>query len=207
VTLFHRPLRAPVPRCSERLDKRREVVVEEANNVGTAALRLALLPWEPRQRLTAELRDYVGARMAFYDQVVDDREVSRRGQTRSAEIQGRLWSAAVEATREDKISALLLRPALNALFDIGTTRELAMKTHTPVAIFLLLGLLELTCALFAGLSMARNARPSHFHVIVFAVILALTGALILDLEYPRMGLLRLGPAGALLARARATIGT
>jgi hypothetical protein len=189
-----------------RLDKRRDIVVEEANDVGTAALRLALVPPGPRQRLTAELGDYVDARIAFYNHVVDDRQASRRGEARSIELQPRLWKDAVEATRDDKTAALLLLPALNAVFDIGATRELAMKTHTPVAVFFLLALLELTCALFAGLSMAKSERPSNFHVIVFAAVLALTGALILDLEYPRMGLLRLGPASVLLAQARATIG-
>jgi hypothetical protein len=189
-----------------RLDRRRDIVVEEANDVGTAALRLALVPPGTRPRLTAELGEYVDARIAFYDHVVDDRRASRRGEARSLEIQPRLWKDAVEVTRNDKTAALLLLPALNAVFDIGATRELAMSTHTPVAVFFLLALLELTCALFAGLSMAKSPRPSHFHVIVFAAVLALTGALILDLEYPRMGFLRLGPAGVLLAQARATIG-
>ncbi len=190
-----------------RLDKRRDIVVEEANDVGTAALRLALLPPGPRQRLTADLGDYVDARIAFYEHVVDDRAASRRGEARSVELQARLWKDAVDATREDKTAALLLLPALNAVFDIGSTRELAMRTHTPVAVFFLLALLELTCALFAGLAMAKSERPSRFHVVVFAAVLALTGALILDLEYPRMGLLRLGPASALLAQVRATIGS
>jgi hypothetical protein len=190
-----------------RLDRRRDIVVEEANDVGTAALRLDLLSPESRRRLAAELGDYVDARIAFYDHVVDDRAASRRGEARSAELQPRLWRDAVDATREDKTSALLLRPALNAVFDIGSTRELAMRTHTPVAVFFLLALLELTCALFAGLGMARSVRPSRFHMVIFAAVLALTAALILDLEYPRMGFLRLGPASALLAQARATIGT
>jgi hypothetical protein len=70
----------------------------------------------------------------------------------------------------------------------------------------LLVLLSLACAVFAGLGMSRSRRPSRLHVLSFAGVLALTAYVVLNLEFPRAGFVHLGPIDALLTEVRAGMG-
>src|SRR6187399_822560 len=57
--------------AASRFDKRRELVVQEANNIGTAYLRLDLLPASAQPALRERFRRYVDARIAAYRALPD----------------------------------------------------------------------------------------------------------------------------------------
>jgi hypothetical protein len=100
---------------------------------------------------------------------------------------------------------MLLLPALNTMFDIAATRAAAFQMHPPPAIFGLLGFLALACALLAGFSMGADRSRSWLHVVGFAAIVALTIYVTMDLEYPRLGLIRVTDFDRLLVDVRATM--
>jgi hypothetical protein len=77
------------------------------------------------------------------------------------------------------------------MIDITTTRDVARQTHPPIMLFALLGLLLLICSLLAGFNTAASKGLSLVHMLGFAAVLAITVYIILDYEYPRMGLIRL----------------
>jgi hypothetical protein len=83
---------------------------------------------------------------------------------------------AVSSTREAGTAQapLLLLPALNAMFDITTTRTQAARLHPPLMIFAMLGALTLACSLFAGYDMAIRRRLNVLHSVAFAVVLSVT---------------------------------
>ena len=54
-----------------------------------------------------------------------------------------------------------LLPALNAMFDIMTTRTLAMRMHPPLIIFVMLFVVALASALLAGHGLAGAPRSSR----------------------------------------------
>ncbi len=91
------------------------------------------------------------------------------------------------------------------MFDIGQTRILATRQHPPLAIYLMLGLLVLVSSLLAGFGMAKAATQSRLHVLAFAVILSTSIYLILDIEYPRLGLIRVDQFDQALLDLRATM--
>ena len=64
---------------------------------------------------------------------------------------------AASAKVGDSRAALLVLQSLNAMFDVATERYAALRTHVPVAIFVLLVVMALACAFFAGIGMARRA--------------------------------------------------
>jgi hypothetical protein len=97
---------------------------------------------------------------------------------------------------------MLLLPALNSMIDITTTRTMALQTHPPLEVFGMLGFLAVACSLLAGYGMAGNRRRSMLHVVGFAAILTLTVFVILDYEFPRVGLIRLDAADRLLVDVR-----
>ena len=72
--------------------------------------------------------------------------------------------------------------------------------HPPGVVLWLLCGLGLGCSLLAGYSMASGTRRKWTHAIVFAAVTALTVYVILDLEYPRLGLIRLDAHAGIAVR-------
>jgi hypothetical protein len=97
---------------------------------------------------------------------------------------------------------MLLLPALNEMIDITTTRTMATKIHPPPVILALLSVLVLASSLLAGDTMAGQQSRSWIHMLVFAVIMAVTVYVIVDLEFPRLGLIRLDAVDQVLVELR-----
>jgi hypothetical protein len=92
--------------------------------------------------------------------------------------------------------------ALNEMIDITATREMATRNHPPAIVFVLLGCLSLVCALLIGYAMSQNAQRSWLHTLTFAAIISLTVYVIVDLEFPRVGLIRVDSADDVLLQVR-----
>jgi hypothetical protein len=182
-----------------RLDTRRQLIVQEANAIGTAYLRLDLLPAEAQPPLREGFRHYTDSRAAFY-QYLTDRPAAQREAARTAELEGEIWSRAVAATQgsEHQAARLLLLPALNEMFDIVTTRSVAIRTHPPLIIWIVLATLALTCAGMTGYAARKTEHPKRWYAVVLAAVTALLLYLILDIEYPRYGIVRLDSVNQLL---------
>ena len=88
------------------------------------------------------------------------------------------------------------------MIDITDTREMATRNHPPLVVFLLLGGLSLVCALLVGYNTSPNATRSWLHTVTFAAIVSLTVYVIIDLEFPRLGLIRVDSADEALAELR-----
>jgi hypothetical protein len=189
--------------AASRFDARRQLVVEEANDIGTAYLRLDLLPPATQAPLREKFRQYVDARLAFY-QLLPDREAALVPEGRALALQNEIWRDAVAAGQQSPTTqaSILLLPALNAMIDITTTRKTVLRMHPPLVIFFLLGGIALASSLFAGYGMAEASGRSALHVFGFAAIVTLSVYVILDLEYPRLGLIRVDALDQLLADVR-----
>ena len=96
-------------------------------------------------------------------------------------------------------------PPVNEMFDIATTRVMATQQHPPRAIYMMLAMLILVSAFLAGFSQASSARPSMLHVFGFSAVTALAFYLILDLEFPRQGLIRVESFDQALIDLRASM--
>lgn len=186
-----------------RFEARRQLVVQEANNIGTAWLRLDLLPTASQLALRDLFRQYVDSRLAAY-RLVPDMAAANGELARSVRLQGDIWTQAVAACRlsDNQSATMLVLPAFNQMFDIVTDRTAAVSTHTPVIVFLMLGALALLGSVLAGFDMAGAKRRSWFHILGFAFIMSLTIYVILDLEFPRLGLIRIDYVDKLLIDVR-----
>jgi hypothetical protein len=99
-------------------------------------------------------------------------------------------------------AAKLLLPALNQMIDITATRAMASRIHPPMVIFYLLFVLGLCCSLMAGYGMAGDGRRNWLHIIGFVVIVAAAIYTILDIEYPRRGLIQVTAYDQVLVELR-----
>ena len=189
--------------AASRWDARRQLVVEEANAIGTAYLRLDLLPPDAQPALREQLRHYVDARLAAYRRL-PDLSAAKAELARAVKLQGEIWAQAVAACRSEgsQPARMLVLPALNAMIDITTTRTVAARTHPPSIVYVMLVVLMLVSSLLAGHRMAAGKRRSWVHMVGFALTMALALYVIVDLEFPRLGLIRLDAYDQLLVDVR-----
>jgi hypothetical protein len=120
-------------------------------------------------------------------------------------LQGEIWTKALIAGRMPEAPAqavMLLLPALNEMFDITTTRAMATKNHPPLVVFMLLGGLIFAGALLVGYDTSPNKDRNWLHMTVFAVLMSLSMYVIADLEFPRLGLIRVAAADQVLIELR-----
>ena len=178
--------------AANRFDARRTLTVQEANAIGTAYLRLDLLPAAAQPELRRKFRRYAEARLAVF-RLLPDFEASNAEAVRANELQRSIWNEVIAALPGVPQSAtLMLLPALNEMFDITSSRAIAGQAHTPLVILCALAVLALFCCLLAGYGLAgENPLGSALRMIGFALIVTLTIFVILDLDYPRVGLIRL----------------
>lgn len=195
--------------AASRFDDRRRLVAQEVNAIGTAWLRLDLLPSDSREELRDLFRRYVDSRIESYRHLPRDVPAAKQELARSIQLQGRIWEraiAAVNAHAARESDERLLLPALNDMFDIVTTRTNAMRIHPPLIIWGMLALLSLLGALLAGYAMAEAKTRAWLHVVTFALVLALTVYVIVDIEYPRLGLIRMDDTDQLMSDLRQGMG-
>jgi hypothetical protein len=178
--------------AASRFDSRRDLIVQETNAIGTAYLRLDLLSVTVRPALRDLFRQYVEARLETYRRVTDQ-PATMAAMAEASRLQGQIWQQTVaagqlEGSAPDAIRLLL--PALNEMIDITTTRTLAAKQHPPLVIYLMLVALTLASALLAGYDMAGGKSRNWLHILGFASVMAIAIFIIIDLEFPRIGLIR-----------------
>ena len=186
--------------AATRFDQRRALIVEEANAIGTAYLRIDLLPAPVQPEVRESFRRYVDARLAAY-RALPDMDKANAELRRANALQQDIWSKSVAATAGTQASVLVL-PALNAMIDITTTRTMAAQMHPPAIIFVLLCGLALVGAVLAGDAMAAGKQRDWVHMTTFALALAGAVYVILDLEYPRLGFIRVDAFDAVLVELR-----
>ena len=189
--------------AAARFDSRRMLIAEEANSIGTAYLRLDLLTADDQPIVRETFRRYVDSRLAFYRKL-PDLEAAKAELVVSTNLQGQIWSKsmlAIHAKGASPDATKLLIPALNQMIDLTTTRTMASRIHPPRVIYGLLFVLSLGCALLAGFGMA-GGRRSWTHILGYVAITVVTIFVIVDMEYPRGGLIRLDAYDQPLAEMR-----
>jgi hypothetical protein len=193
--------------AAARLDTRRVQIVDEANAIGTAWLRLDVLPADTQPRLRETFRKYTDSRIAMYRTFSTSGLDAARGEyARSAALQQEIWTDAVAASRDVPAATVVVLPALNTVFDLAATRLAAAQMHPPVVVYVVLALISLVCAFLAGYEMGATEVVSGAHMILLALVLAFTFYVILDFEYPRLGLIRIDDFDNLLVQVRASMG-
>lgn len=192
--------------AASRFDTRRMQIVEEANAIGTAFLRVDLLPAETQPEIRALFRSYVDGRLAAY-RAVPDMSLVRRKLVEVQDAQNKLWSACVAACAKSPTPAAttLMIPALNELFDLATVRTAMTEMHVPAIVVATLFIIAMGSALLAGFGMSAASDRNLLHFLGFALLIAFVVYVILDMEFPRLGMLRVDAFDSYLEAARAAM--
>jgi hypothetical protein len=174
--------------AANRFDTRRQLLLDEANAIGTTYLRSGMLP-ERGQQIRDLLRDYVGARLEAVQ-----RGKLAEGIRRSENIQQQVWTEAetVGNRNSNSIVVGLFVQSLNQMIDLHAARmQAGLRSRIPAAIWLGLfavaALSLATMGYHAGLSGTRRSLAIVAVAITFAVVIEL----IADLDRPQEGILRI----------------
>ncbi len=191
--------------AADRFDARRALITDEANAVGSAYARIDLLAAADQASLRDAFRRYLDARIGYYHALPDvtAADVERN---RALDLQQQIWRLAVDAVPRGMPGVqVVLLTAIDDMFNIAERRRAALEAHPPLPIYGLLICLALICAGLAGHHAFQAARHPWVIPLMFAGISGLAIYVILDLEYPRAGLIRIDAADAMLREVRARI--
>ena len=190
--------------AASRFEDRRHLVTAEANAIGTAYLRVDLLSPDVQPAMKDLFRRYLDGRLETYRNV-QDFAATKASLAEDVALQGEIWKLAVEdATKPGTPTpvATLVLPALNEMIDITSTRVMAARNHPPAIVFVMLAALSLVGALLVGYGSSVNRQRTWLHNLVFAAILTVTIYVIVDFEFPRVGLIRVDDADQMLIDLR-----
>jgi hypothetical protein len=174
--------------AADRFNARREIVVQEANAIGTAWLRAGLLPDTHGAKVRQLLRDYVDIRL----EVVQTRDIEKLSQD-TDRIHRLIWQEVETVGREQSTSITtgLTIQAINDVIDIHSERVLVGLQNslpTPLwgTLYLVTGITMAGVGYHAGLTQSRRSPAILILVISFCSILTLA----MDLDQPQEGYLR-----------------
>jgi hypothetical protein len=173
--------------AASRFEDRRQVLLSEANAIGTTYLRSKMLAEPMRTDAQNMLREYVDVRLEGVQPGKLQQAILR-----SEELQNRLWSVAMaQAEKEPNVITSLFIQSLNEVIDLHATRIMAgVRSRIPGMIWIVLYLLAVIAMVMmgyhAGLANSRRSIATIALVIAFSSVLYL----IADLDRPGQGMLK-----------------
>jgi hypothetical protein len=174
-----------------RYENVRNVTVEEANDIGTAVLRADLYSDSIRDVFRADFKKYLEARIAYYDNAKDT-VLFYKAKEAAAKAGEALWSRAMQ---QSKLPNMLIPsnnmiPALNAMFDIATTREVVLLARVPDLIVYMLFILALASSFIGGFTSSSIRHKDWIVVAGFALLSSMIIYITLDLGRPLRGIIK-----------------
>jgi len=172
--------------ASSRYQDRRQLVLSEANAIGTTYLRTSLIPEPMRTDAKRLLGEYVDVRL----EGVNPGQFEQ-GMIKSEQLQRSLWSTAMAAVEKERtpMTSLFVQ-SLNQVIDLHAQRvQAGVRSRVPGVIWIVLYLLAVLTMLMmgyqTGLAGARRSLAVIGLVLGFSSVLFL----IADLDRPGQGML------------------
>ena len=185
-----------------RFEARRDAVLNEANAIGTTALRARLLPAPHNTECLKLLREYVQIRLDVTRRSPTSAELSA-AISRSNAIQEALWRQVKAVAVKDNamVPTGLFIQTLNEMIDNQQKRLAALANRVPgIALTALYGIAIIASA-FAGYAAGLDAQRSRLPIYVIGVLSCAVILLILDLDSPGAGFIKVSQQPMLDAAA------
>ena len=188
--------------AASRFIDRADLIVKEANALGTAYLRADTIAEPQRSELKAAIKEYTTDRVTLLSR--EGRDQIEALLAKVGGLHERMWRSAIEATQGNAPLMAVVLPAINEVIDLHSVHLAMARRHLPIPIMaMLLG----TAAIGVGMIGFGNGRVGcRFSVLDAVYGLALAAALwmTIDLDYPGIGLIRVSnlPVAETLAAMR-----
>jgi len=172
-----------------RYDSRKQLIVDEANAIGTTRLRAQILAEPFRTNILALLQRYLDARISF-SEAGSNEERSKASFSQAQELLDELWQQSAAAAQQSPtpITSIFVQ-SLNETTDLSESRLAALENRLPVALWLVLIFISTLICLLVGYSLRRKAL---LVILVWPLVISIVLALSADLDSPRAGLIQIG---------------
>lgn len=173
-----------------RFSDRTQLILREANAIGTAWNYCDMLAAIPRAETRKALTRYAEQRIAYYD--ARDEDARAAAVAESETLQRRIWATFSVAANNSAELAQVLLPVANEIIDIHAARVAASQRHMPSVMLALL----LACSLVSVASVGYGCGVAGKRNVVLTTALTflIAGTLwaIIDMDHPRKGMIRVG---------------
>jgi hypothetical protein len=174
-----------------RFDARKQLVLAEANAIGTSCLRARLLPAPEGPEIASLLRQYVQIRVQ-YGSLGNDLAPLDDLHTQTTHLQTEIWTRATVYAQKDPnpVKAGLLLQSLNEAIDMETARWTAFQNHVPPNVIYVNAIVALLAAMLVGYAYGLDGQRNPFSTCVLVLAITMVLAVIVDLDRPRSGFIR-----------------
>ena len=185
-----------------RFEIRKALVAEEANAIGATFIRARLLPEPHRQGVRHLLNEYVAARLAFNED--RDERALMAAEAATFRMQRELWAHTVGAAAQEPTSepVALFIQSVNEAIDKREAIRAARDNYVPETVLFLLFAVTAVSLAFIGYGSGLTGRRRFVPNAVFALLIALVLTIILDLDRPRRGLIRVSQGSMIRLKAK-----
>jgi len=191
----------------ERYENRKMHLVEEADIFDKAYKYIDLIPANLQPELRKDIRQYLDMYIKAFKDIPYMDAVSL--DIKQAQIvENRIWNVAVAASTESSNKALaqIYIPVFNDMFEFAHKGFYLTQIHPPRIVFILLVGIAALGAFLVGYNSAENEQQSTLHSFCYILLTALTIYVILNMEYPRVGFIRMQMFDQILIEVRNNMG-
>jgi hypothetical protein len=169
-----------------RFDERTQLVIDEANAIGTTMLGAEMLPEPQRGKALELLREYVAVRRDFVRQTLLDRTALDRETQRTKALQTQLWQQTViDRETQPAVVQTYIKP-LTGMIELSEARLAAFENRVPITVWLIIFLVAAFQSFATGYSLKRRF---WFSLVMTPLVVAVVMALLADLDSPHAGLI------------------
>jgi hypothetical protein len=174
-----------------RFDDRKNLVVDEANAIGTAFLRTQILPEPERSEAQKLLRAYVNDRVQSSVTLLNNPSQAVLQTDAEQRFDG-IWRLAMAAVERDIHPAAMTSffECLNQMNDLRAGRDAALANHVPESALYLLVIVAGLSIAFVGYGFGTSGFRGRITVSTLCLVITLVIIVIVDMDRPRRGLIR-----------------
>ena len=173
--------------AASRFTNRADLIVTEANALGTAYLRADAIAEPQRGELKAALKEYTADRVAL---------LSREGRDQIepllAKVTGlheRMWRSVIAGTKDNAPLMAVVLPPINEVIDLHAMHLSMARRHLPTPIMaVLLGTAAISLGII-GFGNGRIGRRFSLVDAVYGAVLAAALWMTIDMDYPGGGMI------------------
>jgi len=174
-----------------RYEARRQLVVEEANAIGTTYLRAKALPEPVSSQIQELLRQYAAFRVEIASTKDDTPAKILEIDNQSKQLHSVIWSHAVALAKENPnpIISIFLQ-SLNEMIDLHGKRLAAFRNRVHFPIYLILFFVSIITLWLVGYYFGRPRKGARFLPMILVLLVTLVMWLIMDLDQPVRGVIK-----------------
>lgn len=176
----------------QRFDNRSEGLIAEANAIGTALLRVELLPPTQAEEAAGLIARYIELRIDAGKLSLAEADARAAQAAAVLDVQRRLWATAVAATEADPrpVTTGAFMASLNDMIDAQGRRNALLQMHVPEIVLILLFVVFVAAGGILGYTAGLSRRRVRIPTIVVSFLITMVVFIIVDLDRPRRGVIQ-----------------